>query len=90
MAPHLEVRSQATVGDRGVEIKFGSLWDTVPGTMHKTGDVLSENSIKAHKLLADEPDNYREVPDYNGKLCNEPEKQHIGLFPKINIFHKKG
>ena len=69
LAPHIEEKCQAVVGDHSSELTFGTHWDPVPDTYHRTGDVKSENAKRAHEILANFPDKFREVKDRMGKPC---------------------
>lgn len=69
MAPHIEVKCQAVVGGGGIEHTFGTHWEAVPDTNHRTGDFDSKNARRAHELLTGDRDKYREVKDHKGKPC---------------------
>jgi len=70
LAPHIEVKCQAVVGDHFSEMTFGTHWETVSDTSHKTGDVDSDNARQAHRLLVNHPEDYREVADKKGGVCH--------------------
>ncbi len=76
MAPHIEVRSQTD-------------WKVVPGTMHLTGDISSDEAIKAHNLLTEDSEDYREVPDFKGRQCKNVDKSKNTIFTGIHLFQKK-
>ena len=69
LAPHIEIKCQGIVGGTGGEMTFGTHWEKVQNTSHKTGNVKSENARRAHKLLASDPDKYREEGDEKGEQC---------------------
>jgi len=68
LAAHVEEKCQATVGG-GIEHAPRTYWEPVPDTYHRTGDVKSENAKRAHEILANFPDRFREVKDRMGRPC---------------------
>jgi len=76
MAPHVEEFTgeyRGTVGDRGSESGFGSIYVEVPGTKHETGDTASPEAIMAHTLVESDSLKYREVHDNLGGKCESTE-----------------
>ena len=68
MSPHVEVKCQAVVGGGGIEHTFGTHWEKVPGTDHWAIS-KTKAAQKAHTLVGNDPENYREVEDWMGKPC---------------------
>lgn len=68
MSPHLEEKCQTTVGE-GIKHTLRTYWEPVPDTYHRTGDVKSENARRAHEILANFPDRFREAKDREGRPC---------------------
>ena len=75
MSPHLEHRIGYT-NDIG-SMTIGAIWKSVPNTQHFTGDTVTNNSITSHQLASDDPENYREVADIAGDVCDGFNQFHL-------------
>lgn len=90
LAPHVEVKCQAMAGDHIVTTTFGTHWEKVPGTEHKTGDMESEGARKAHDLLKGDVKKYREVKDKKGRPCDYASVVNTGpLFKSFSFSEDK-
>lgn len=85
MVPHVEEFTGKYQHDLG-DMATGGIYTEVPGTSHATGD-QTEEAKKAHQLVQQDAEKYREVADELGSVCDEIRKpqqlkhvRHGGLF----------
>ncbi len=68
MAPHAQEFTGEYRHDLG-DMQIGAIYKDVPNTQHFTGDDTA-NAQRAHELITDDPDKYREVADWAGPVCD--------------------